>query len=106
MLSVIEPVNLRFAGAAASAATISTLKNSRFMPGFYADLAELLFTRSHQMSRRGTGIHDPHSAGGTGFRKAERLGGGHRDSDGHVRRSVFLIRAAQVIPDRSELGLH
>src|SRR5665213_10856 len=102
----MTPVKECWSAATAKSAA-ATRPNRR--KGFITGLGvrwTMLFAGGHEVRGRGAGIHDPDTAGLVVIRQAERLAGGAGNGDGHVGAGVFLVRAHEVIPDRSELGFH
>src|SRR5438552_2468288 len=95
MLSVIVPVNCRFACAEGKAAMMSRAN----IRGFTAALLVsnyFLATWSHEMGSRTAGIHDPHAALAAVLRQTHGLCRCARHGDGHVLTRVFRVGAAHM----------
>src|SRR5262245_28357324 len=65
-----------------------------------------LFARCHQVGCGRARVHDPHATATAVLRQAERLLGGARHRDRHVRPRHRLVWALEVIPHAAESRLH
>src|SRR5580704_2452201 len=106
MSSVMTPVNVRVAGAANNVvtATLAIRAVARTIVRHPEPTARSLSWR-HQMGAARAGIHDPDAALRPARRQIERLRRRAGHADRHVRASVVLVGAHEMVEDRAELRL-